>query len=172
MGEETQKLLVAMATLQPRTGSVARLRLWSLFGFLLLTLVTVCVGLFQIRHWCFSSHLLVVHRLVRSWSCECNGFTLFTTTMGRKKIQISRITDERNRQVSNLRRWGIGDRQSQSRFSEHLAFCRWRSTSASSASWRRHTNLASCVTAKSHSSSSAAQISCTSTPAQIWTKFC
>ena len=60
--------------------------------------------------------------------------------MGRKKIQISRIADERNRQVVR-------------HFPPLFTFFRWRLQNVNSVSWRKHMSSRSCAIAKSLSSS-------------------
>ena len=54
----------------------------------------------------------------------------------------------------------------------HPPFYRWHSPSGSSGWWRRRMSWACSVTARLRSSSSTTPTSCSSTPAQTWTRCC
>lgn len=97
-----------------------------------------------------------------------NGFILKLSkiaAMGRKKIQISRITDERNRQV-----------QSPAKYLQviwlvyFLLICRWLSTRENLEWWRKPMSYLSCVIARSPWSSSVVVISYINMPVLIWTR--
>ena len=118
--------------------------------------------------------------------------------MGRKKIQISRITDERNRQVFFIffasfathlnfviEAWDtsiasdILTNNNNSIQYFHRTFptiqfnskqFRWRLTNESLVLWRKRTSCPCCATVRSRWSSSAPATSCTSTPPPTWTR--
>lgn len=97
-----------------------------------------------------------------------NGFILKLSkiaAMGRKKIQISRITDERNRQV-----------QVTSKYLQvfilvmFVLIYRWLLTRENLEWWRKPMSYLSCAIARSLWSSSVVVINCINMPVLIWTK--